>query len=129
MVRDIFWCDDCNIPLISNYCFACKQESTHNIGTNLKPVFIREQERYKKYAKECMISTRNFPNILFRKKNQLISDISRGSVQYTLNVKQDNENTKSLHFRLQVTENLEYSHERPRSNLHFLNDKEYMSKL
>jgi phosphoadenosine phosphosulfate reductase len=99
----------------------------------LKPVFLKEHERYKKYAKQCTTQEEDFPNILFRKKNQLISDKSKGNIHFTLNVKQDHQDTEQIHFRLDVNENSDYSHGRPSSvqpnSVHFLKDAEYMDKL
>ncbi|MHA1381704.1 MAG: phosphoadenosine phosphosulfate reductase domain-containing protein, partial [Candidatus Helarchaeota archaeon] len=88
MEKKIYWCEKCSIPIITDFCYNCKTKSSYVIGKNLKPVFRKEFERYKKYASRSgNIRINRFPNILFKKSNRIISDASKGNTHFILTIK------------------------------------------
>lgn len=67
MENKIYWCSECNVPLLSKKCYTCGNEGRY-CSSDLKPVFTREKEIYEKFLGI------ELPNNLFRTRNQVILD-------------------------------------------------------
>ena len=91
----IYWCNNCGIPLISTKCDLCKRRGEKLI-TDLKPVFVPEREIFlHKLFEKYSISI--LPTNLFRYKNKIIGN---GKVLFSFHV-----NGNEL--ELDIKENLE----------------------
>ena len=91
-----YWCVNCHIPLINKFCLNCG-EPGKEIVSDIKPVFHFEY----KYYLEALKNNQNFnetffPRILYRYRNQLISDVAKGNTHFKIKVLSnisDNENS------------------------------------
>ena len=72
MKKQVFWCANCNVPVIGHKCGSCSEILKQELRNPLKPVFKKE---YQMYLDTIEQSERNrFPRILYRSRNFLISD-------------------------------------------------------
>ena len=90
-----FWCTNCHIPLIKEICLNCGDYGII-IDTDLKPVFEEEYNNYKEVAvKNLKLNESFFPKILYRNKNRLLSDGSKGKTHYRIKILQNVSNTEN----------------------------------
>jgi len=63
----IFWCHNCNVPLLSAHCSGCGSEGKY-CANDLKPIFLKEKEIFEKFL------SLELPDNLYRNKNRIILD-------------------------------------------------------
>ncbi len=89
-----FWCTNCHIPLIKEVCLNCGDFGI-DIVTDLKPVFKEEYNYYKEVAiNKLNLPDSFFPKILYRNKNRLLSDGSKGKTHYRIKILQNVSNNE-----------------------------------
>ena len=64
-IGSVFWCPNCNVPLLSSHCFNCDSEGRY-CATDLKPVFQKEKEMYEEFLNI------ELPPTLFKSRNRII---------------------------------------------------------
>ena len=128
-----YWCIKCHIPLIKETCLNCG-DSGHEIQTDLKPVFKEEYNYYlKAFVKNQSNNKLFFPKILFRYRNQLISDAAKGQTHYKIKVQQNtSENNESImevgEYTIKLVDRL-YEKRRSKIRKYFLDDQNYIRKI
>jgi len=128
-----YWCTNCHIPLLKERCLNCGEQG-HEIVTDLKPVFKEEFEYYKETAiKNQNIKEIFFPKILYRYRNRLISDVSKGLTHFKIQVKQNiSDNIESImevgEFAIRLEESPQIKG-RSKTKNYFLDDLTYVEKL
>ncbi len=127
-----YWCSRCHIPLLRELCLNCGERGVQ-IKTDLKPVFLEEHNYYKEIAEtDPRINKKFFPKILYRNKNRLISDGSKGKTHYKIKIRENiSDDKESLNspgkFDIYLLEVLQ--HKRSTSNTFFLDNQEYINIL
>ncbi len=76
MSNNSFWCENCNVPLISDVCGKCGSISQKVITTGLKPVFEKEYEMYQEALNRYNRNLK-LPNILFKTQYYLVANGER----------------------------------------------------
>lgn len=128
-----YWCTNCHIPLLKERCLNCGEQG-HEIVTDLKPVFKEEYEYYKETAiKNQNIKEIFFPKILYRYRNRLFSDVSKGLTHFKIKVKQNvSDNIETImevgEFAIRLEESQQIKG-RSRIKNYFLDDLTYAEKL
>ena len=124
----IFWCSECNVPLIQNTCNNCKNTGI-DIGSSLKPVFREEYLLFKEKILESNINLqeRYFPWILYRRRNYLISDTSMGGTFLKYNITSEGSILFDLVFKAPKDFKLHRSN--VKKNSHYLDDPNYRKML
>lgn len=128
-----YWCTNCHIPLLKERCFNCGEQG-HEIVTDLKPVFKEEYEYYKETAiKNQNIKEIFFPKILYRYRNRLFSDVSKGLTHFKIKVKQNvSDNLETImevgEFAIRLEESPQIKG-RSKIKNYFLDDLTYVEKL
>lgn len=67
MSGKIYWCTNCNGPLLSKKCYSCGDDGKY-CASDLKPVFKKEKEMYERFLDI------DLPDNLFRNRNRIIMD-------------------------------------------------------
>lgn len=67
MEETIYWCPNCDVPLLSKKCFKCGTKDVFYCSSDLKPVFKQEKSLFEEVTKT------DLPSNLFRCKNRIIS--------------------------------------------------------
>lgn len=124
-----FWCVTCHIPLLKNFCFSCDEEG-REIVSDLKPVFKEEFQYYKDVAvNRQKISEKFFPKILYRHRNRLISDVSKGLTHFKVKIQQNVSDEMEVgEFAIFLEENPNIKG-RSKTRKYFLDDPTYIDKL
>jgi len=73
----IYWCENCNVPLLTGECEICKNEGKY-CSSDLKPVFRGEKKLYEE------VTGIELPDNLFRNKNRVIYN-AETLFTYTIN--------------------------------------------
>lgn len=63
----IYWCPECNVPLLQTYCGKCGSEGRY-CANDLKPVFGKEKKMFENFL------SLELPDNLFRNRNRIILD-------------------------------------------------------
>lgn len=81
MVNEVYWCQNCNVPLVSSRCNNCDSDGRY-VSSGLKPVFKEEHEMYTEVSQNN--GGEIIPNSLFRSKTRLIHD-GRAVIRFIIN--------------------------------------------
>ena len=125
-----YWCINCHIPLLKELCLNCI-EPGREIVSDLKPVFKEEYQYYKDVAvNRQKISEIFFPKILYRHRNRLISDVSKGSTHFKIKIQQNvsDDMMEVGEFAIFLEENPKIKG-RSKIQKYFLEDPIYIDKL
>ncbi|MCF2142861.1 MAG: phosphoadenosine phosphosulfate reductase family protein [Candidatus Heimdallarchaeota archaeon] len=125
----IYWCANCDVPLLQETCQICHNIGVY-IGSSLKPVFKDEYQLYKQLLSESSISLneRFFPWILFRRRNQLFSDTSKGQLFVKYNLTSKGKSFVNLVFEKRNND-FSLNRSKIKKEIHFLDDADYKQKL
>ncbi|MGQ4876044.1 MAG: phosphoadenosine phosphosulfate reductase family protein, partial [Promethearchaeia archaeon] len=134
--KNHYWCNNCKIPLIGKICLYCGDPG-EKIISELKPVFKYEYKFYKICAIEQeKIREPVFPKILYRYRNNLISDCSNGKIHYTIKVKGNKQSISKKYKDLmnpgefEISLNVIYENtKRSRIRSFYLENRDYLEKL
>jgi len=77
MLEKIYWCENCNVPLLSNKCNLCGSKENKYCARDIKPVLKGELRLFKESLGF------DIPSTLFRDKNRLIYN-GRTLFRYTV---------------------------------------------
>jgi len=128
--KNHFWCVNCHIPLLKEICLDCGEKG-REIVTDLKPVFKEEYQYFKDVAvNRQKISESFFPKILYRYRNRLISDVSKGLNHFKIIVQQNvsDDIMEVGEFAIFLEENPNIKG-RSKTRKYFLDDPSYIDKL
>ena len=131
MVNEVFWCQDCNVPLVSSRCNTCDSQGEY-VSYGLKPVF---KEEHAIYADGIKKGRDLVPRSLFRARHRLIHDgrsvlrfiINGHGLEFSKNNLNENEcvglpieNPKQK--RLVIKANVDYIKEKETEAIHFIRE-------
>jgi len=125
MNKDIYWCDFCEVPVIGNKCGNCGETLTIELRNPLKPVFKKEYEMYVNHLSENEV---NFPRIIYRSRNYLLSDVSIPQAYCKLRIFPGDENIGEQKLQL-IAVSKKPQRSKYRRETYPLEDKEYLKKL
>ena len=124
-----YWCEKCGIPLLQEHCNNCGENSRIEIPDDIKPVF---QEEYKYYLnatkRNLQISDVMFPKVLYRARNYLYSDISKGVAHFRIKTKAD-QDSQYAEYIIEITNANAIPSKRSRIRNFFLENEDYLKKL
>jgi len=130
--NSIFWCSNCDVPLIQPVCGRCKQPG-FEISNTLKPVFRKEFEvLYKEIIVNFLdIKESRIPPIMYRARNKIYSNISLSECRKAhFNIRiVDGENLGEYHIILDPEPEVICHRTHTQFSTFFIEDKTYLKKL
>jgi len=123
----VYWCENCSVPLLTDFCNICNNHGKR-IGSSLKPVFRDEYLMFKeKIMNSSNLQERYFPWILYRRRNYLIGDTTKGEVFSSYNI--TTKGSFLYNFNVKLTKNFKSNRSEIKKDSHFLDDLDYQEKL